>query len=260
LTDVYREGVQDAIQTVKASTRLLWSRIPRDRPDLDSEYDTLLGSLVPLVVANQSEAIRLSGGYLAATLTAETGERATASVPRDGIGLARDGRPLDVALRSPLILVKSELKQGQTLDRALQLGERRALLMAGLAVDAIAQQALLLGIDEDDRFDGWQRAVRGTCGACLGSATGPDGGFSFPKHPNCRCVSEPRVRGVRDRFPRPTGAMLFAAMSDDEQDAAVGPKVAEAIRTGSVTLADLVGSSAQAQGDDYLTQAPALSR
>ncbi len=259
LTDSYRESVQTQIESVEASVRLLWSRIPRDRPDLDAEYDTLLRSLVPQTVANQSTAIRASSGYLSAFLTVETGEAARVTVPTNGIGLARDGRPLVTALRSPLILVKTELKRGQTLDRALALGEQRALLMAGLAVDEIAQQALLLGIDQGERFDGWQRAVRGTCGACLGAANGPSGGLTFRKHPHCKCVSEPRVRGTRDRYPRPTGTDLFAAMTADEQDEAVGPRVAAAIRSGETSLAALVGESPQTHGDDFLTQAAALS-
>lgn len=256
LTDAYRDSIQDELRTVEAVTRALWARIPRDRPDLEAEHATLLASLVPQIVAAQLRATRAAGGYLGAFLTSELERRSTVEVPDDRIGFARDGRPLVEAMRSPLVGTLGRLKSGASLTQALDFGMRRALFMVSLAVDDAAQQALLVGIDGDGRFSGWQRAVRGTCGACLGAATGPSGGLRFPKHKDCKCVSEPRVRGVRDRFPRPTGAVLFAAMTVTQQDEAVGPEVAERVRAREISLADLVGVSHQVLGDDFLTQAP----
>lgn len=256
VTDAYRDALAETVETVAAATRILWARMPREQPDLEGEHARLLEALLPRVLAAQIRAIELASGYLSSFLSSETGERTTVETSNDRVGFARDGRPLPEAMRSPLAATLGALKGGQSLDVALRAGERRGVLIAGLAVDEAAQHALLVGIDTNDRFAGWQRAVRGTCGACLGSATGASRGLRFAKHPGCKCVSEPIVAGVRDRYPRPTGAALFAAMTDAQQDQAVGPTVADALRAGDVTLAELVGTSPQQLGDDFLTQSP----
>ena len=67
--------------------------------------------------------------------------------------------------------------------------------MVSVDFDHAHRTALLDAIDRDGRFDGWQRAIRGTCGACAALATGPSDGLLFEVHPGCQCVSEPIVRG-----------------------------------------------------------------
>jgi hypothetical protein len=102
--------------------------------------------------------------------------------------------------------------------------------------DAAHRKALLETIDRDDRFKGWQRATRGTCGACLGVASHVQGGLHFPVHPGCHCVSEPVVAGVPQTVARATGAELFAAKSEDEQNESLGPLAAQLVREGRVEL------------------------
>jgi hypothetical protein len=253
LTDAYRERVQEIHRLLAAQAKLGWSRIDTD--DLEASYPQWKALALAACSAAQREAVRVTNGYLTGFLTAELGEFSIARQPDgDYIGVYRDGGP--IPLDGPRITVLSLLKRGDSLERAMRAGLDRALRILSTALDHAADQALLEGIDQDERFEGWQRAVRGTCGACLGHATGPSGGLRFPKHPHCKCVSEPRVAGIRDRFPRPTGKELFAAMTRAEQDEAIGPEVAEKVRAGDVTLAELVGVSHQERGADYITQAP----
>jgi hypothetical protein len=54
---------------------------------------------------------------------------------------------------------------------------------------------------------------------------------------------------------RPTGAERFAAMSPDEQDAAVGKEAAERIRKGELTLDELVARDT-IHGERVITQKP----
>jgi hypothetical protein len=58
-------------------------------------------------------------------------------------------------------------------------------------------------------------------------------------------------------IPRPTGQEIFDAKSPAEQDAMLGPKAAEAVRTGEVSLDQLVGEShLDSDQDDWITQKP----
>lgn len=258
VTDAYRDRVQQLHLTFGTLLRLRWSQITTD---LDETYEAWLTAAAPAITLAQRQAVEASGAYLTAFLTSEFGSPTEASPIETApyAGWSRDGRPLREALASPLIAVKSSLARGADLPRALRDGQVRMERMVGLEIDHAALDSLLHGIDADDQFDGWERAVRGTCGACLAAATGPTDGLLFPRHPHCKCVAEPRVRGVPIRFPRPTGAALFAAMTPAQQDEAVGPAVAESIREGEIALADLLGVSAQATTEDFLTQASVAS-
>lgn len=251
VTDAYRAQIEGLHQTADAVALAVWNRI--DLTDLDGSYS--VGALAANLAALQLQTARASRGYLTAFLTSELGS--PNEVPPEGssasIGLSRDGRLLAEAFYSPLIAVKATLKAGGDSGRALDDGLKRLKLMAGLELDHVADLTLLTAIDRDERFDGWQRAVRGTCGMCLGAATGPDGGLRFPRHPNCKCVSEPRVSGIRHIFKRPTGAEIFDAMTEAEQDASIGPKAAEAVRAG-LPLSSLIASSPQAVGEDFAYQ------
>jgi hypothetical protein len=57
-------------------------------------------------------------------------------------------------------------------------------------------------------------------------------------------------------IPRPTGQEIFDAKSPAEQDAMLGPKAAEAVRTGEVGLEELVERSPLDTAPDYITQKP----
>lgn len=54
----------------------------------------------------------------------------------------------------------------------------------------------------------------------------------------------------------PTGQELFDQMTPAEQDEQFGKRKADALRSGRISLQDLVGHSAMATEDDYLTEKP----
>ncbi len=262
LTDAYRERLTETQDTVAAQARLAWARIPRDASDLDAEHDRWLRATVPAVLAAQFASAETSAGYTSAFVATELG-RAPSPVPIDPpdyVGAARDGRPLRDALNGPLIGVKTAIKDGHPLSRALDMGLTRALRMLWLAVDASAREALRDAQLADDRVIGYRRAIAGTCGACLAAASRTFGkGVPFLIHPGCKCIAEARVDGVEDTHPRATGHELFASMSRAEQDKAVGADVAELIRNGGIEITDLAAVSPQHLGEDYITQAPLAS-
>jgi len=74
---------------------------------------------------------------------------------------------------------------------------------------------------------------------------------------NCECVGQPVVAGVRNLFPLATGAVLFKALSKEEQDKAVGPEAAELIRSDEADLKDFVKHErTDSDQDNWITQRP----
>lgn len=250
VAQAFRRRVAEIGQRAEQRARATWFPI--------TELDTTdwPERMAAFVTQAQIEGLRADSGYLAAYYRSETGRRIPPpTMPRETVGLARNGRPLTETFTSPLIGVKAALKEGRDVPDALRLGLVRATRMAGFETVQAAREALLDAIDADERFSGWQRTVSGTCAAC--EALSADGGPRFEVHPNCECQPAPVVRGLADRFPIPTGAALFAAKTQEEQDAAIGPEAAEKVRTGQADLKDFVGHSPQATQPDYLTQKPA---
>jgi hypothetical protein len=147
----------------------------------------------------QGEAVTLTGAYLTAFLTSETGSRTRGPTldTRAYSGLSRDGRALRESLRSPMIGTRLKLKEGASVEEALKFGLDRAKRMVSVDYDHAHRTALLDGLAADERFQGWQRAVTGTCGACAGDIA-VEVSTNLPSiplqvHPNCQCVTEPVV-------------------------------------------------------------------
>lgn len=258
VTEAYREGLIRAHDAALASARLAWRHV--DLAEFDETYVGWLQSISIATAAVQRRVTSLSVGYLTAFLTAEHAEPVD-RVEIDTepfVGVATDGRPIVQALGSPRVAILAELKVGRDNAAALRAGLVRAERMVGTAVDYAAQAALFAGMREDDRIGGWRRAVRGTCGACLGDTRTYVRSYGEPmrRHPYCNCVAEPWTPGVKERVFRPSGDEIFEAMTPAAQDAAVGPTIAERIRAGDVALTALVATSEQEEQPDFITQKP----
>lgn len=173
----------------KAQARRVWRRI--DVNDLDGTYHHALLALT--ITALQKEAARLSAGYLAAFLGSEL-DRTIRESPALALqaGTARSGKPLSKALRNPMIGVKVAIEDGKDPRLALLEGGRRLERVVGLATDTAARDALDRAQRNSRFVAGWRRAVRGTCGACMGLADESlrPAGTPLEIHPECQCVSE----------------------------------------------------------------------
>lgn len=153
--------------------------------------------MATIVSQTQAEAVRLTSGYLTAFLSTELGTRTTGpTLKADAYaGKSRTGQPLRETMRAPVYTVLSALKDGQDPEAALEAGWQKAKLLIDLDVMTAARASLQSGLEADERFTGWTRAVKGTCGACMGAS---DDGHQEPGtpmhiHPNCKCVSEPSI-------------------------------------------------------------------
>lgn len=190
VTDAYRQWVVRERKALQLRARELWPTIQ----ELDSTK--WVERMAVALRTRQEQGVRLSGSYLAAYLTSETGVKVppVAVDATKYVGVTRDGRPIEEALQSPLVGVLGKLKQGVPSDEALAYGLNRAERMVGVEFDHAHRQSLLDRIDAEPLVEGWQRALAGTCGACAAVADGSvSGSPRFDVHPGCQCISEPVV-------------------------------------------------------------------
>jgi hypothetical protein len=258
LTDRYRDRLAGIVRRQEAFARRFW---PADISVFDQEAEAWRESVAQNLATGQREAVRASAGYLSAFISSELGQRTTARTfdSRIYAGKSRDGRSLTESLRSPVIGTLAALKAGLGPEEALKAGLNRAVRMVEVDLMHAARSSLNDAMESDERVEGWQRAVRGTCGACMGDIA-VEVSVQLPSiplhvHPNCQCVTQPVVVGALDRFPLLTGEQRFERMSRQEQDEALGP-AAEKIRAGEVSLASLVAESEMATGENFITQRP----
>jgi hypothetical protein len=332
-TEAYRRRVIGTRKALQGRAERLW-------PTIQQLDDTAWSAQMAAAVAqSQTEAVRITSGYLGAVLTLETGKR-TAPPPIDPsryAGLTRDGRTLSEAFQSPLIGVLGKLKEvyadkakrvdvtpemaqkwlaggthgnldaevvdqiaakikagdwnpelgnimvsangfvwdgqhrleaiikaGETVPaelvsgfiNPLEFGLNRATRMVGVEYDWSHHQSMMDAIAEDDRFDGWQRSLAGTCGACASVAGGVSHAVQFEVHPGCQCVAIAVVVGVVAKIAVPTGQEVFNAKTVEQQDEMLGPEPAALVRDGVITLSDLYERSPLEEGDDFITQKP----
>lgn len=193
ITRRYQDAMIGLRRHAQSEARAAWAKV--DPADLDGSYP--IGMLELAVTVLQREAARLSAGYLHAFISSEL--RRPVGIPlvdARQVGRARNGSALREALRSPMIGVKVAIRDGKDVALALAEGGRALERIAGLATDTSARESLRLASDESPYVIGWRRAIRGTCGACMGAATGEihtaDGELHI--HPNCECVAEPVVK------------------------------------------------------------------
>lgn len=249
LTDAYRRRLFSLRDQLQARAETTW-------PDLDG-IDAWPAQMAQAVEVSQTAALRLTAAYLTSFATSETGKAQKPVAVESTAGKGADGSPLAESMRSPLIGAFAALKEGKGEREALRIGLDRAKRQVGMDFDAAHRTGLMEAIHADDRFDGWNRALRGTCGACAASASGLTHALWFPAHPGCQCVAEPRVTGTRDLFARATGLAIFHAKTQSEQDEMLGAETAARVRSGEIQLGDLVAhSELDSDQPNFITQRP----
>lgn len=260
LTGAYRARVLSLREGSALAAAQAWRGVTLDR--LEESFATWQAVVSALTAASKREASAASAGYVAAFVGSEL-DRLAVAAPFDPTRYeaAVNGRPLAQALATPLFTVKAAIASGRTRD-ALQLGLARATRLVAVETQTAARASLMDVMREDDHVTAFRRVVSGNaCGACLALATGQKLRLSddFHSHSHCRCVGEPVVAGVRDRFARPTGRQIFDALSDTEQAALFhgrgGAEKADLVRSGAVPFSALVRRDHQAVAPTEYTEA-----
>jgi hypothetical protein len=259
ITDAYRARLAALTHRVGTFAAVTWQQAV-NLDDLDGSHASWLATVTVALEQAQRSGVNLTLAYLAAFIASETGRRAV-EIPAYNaagvIGVSDTGQPLAVPLSKTVIDVKVALKDGKSPADALAGGEQRALRLAETAAMHAPRAALQDQIGTHPMLVGWRRVTAGGCGACMAAAAhGYSKGEPMHVHAHCRCSQEPVVKDVPDRAPRETGPDIFARMTRAEQDQALGPAAAEAVRAGAVAWPDLIGHSPMVMGPPMLTQAP----
>jgi hypothetical protein len=251
ITDAYRKRVAALRHSAAAAARQTWAAI--DPQQLSSSYNP--GMLALTLTVLQREGARLSGGYLKAFIDAELGlDTPLPLVDARQVGSARNGTDLRKTLDSPLVGVKTRIKNGADPRDALTVERASVVRIAGLAVDTAARDSLAKAMAASPHVVGWQRATSGACAACLAVANrSHDLTVDFPVHPNCSCVQEPIVDGAPPGGLRPTGREMFDAMPRSQQDDVLGPEIAQAVRDGRLAFEDVAQRVPMATEPDFIT-------
>lgn len=258
VTDAYRGRLALLADRVAGLTLQRWQQNVT-LTSLDKSHAVWLAGTVAALAQAQRAGVNLTAAYLAAFISSEVGRRVdppNVDATRFA-GFAEDGQPLAVPLSKTLIGVKAALKDGKAPTDALAEQAHRAVRLVSSAVTSAPRAALADQIATHPMIEGWRRVTRGGCGACLAAAAhGYQRHEPMQVHSHCHCTAEPVLRDVPDRAPRATGPQIFAGMSPAEQDKALGPGAAQAVREGRVAWPDLIATSPMVVGSDMLTQAP----
>jgi hypothetical protein len=239
VTERYRAGMVALRRRGQTEARRIWADVSPE--NLDGTFP--VGTLELMVSTLQREAARLSSAYLMSFLASELGHPTTPP-PVTVWRRAWGGGDLRTGLRSAVIKAKVAIREGTDPREAVKNARVTLINDVGLFIDTAARESLRSGMEFDERIEGWQRVIKGTCGACAGDVA-VEVSVNLPSvplhvHPNCQCVTQPVITGLPNRFSPPSGADHFERLDRDGQDEMLGPEAAEKVRGGEATLADFV--------------------
>lgn len=243
VADRYRNGLNLSRAALLASLTVWWDQL--DAGELDATFASTAGDAVALVAAAQRRAATGAPGYVAGYLEALNVRADPVRLrPAAFAGRCSDGRPLTGPLYSGVIDVKRRVALGQPLEQARAAGLARVSRAVVTEVTDAGREASQAAMLAERRVKSYVREVRlPACGRCLllaGKAYSVDAGFD--RHPRCDCVPAPHLRGPGDGTVEGTGVELFERMSVAEQDAALGQRDAELVRSGEGSLSAVVNA------------------
>ncbi|OKI22212.1 hypothetical protein [Streptomyces sp. CB03911] len=216
-----------------ASADRLWARM--DPARINRSWREISEPMLALLTASQQASATGSQAYVEAAVLASgarpdpAGKLNTAALA----GIAADGRDLVSLLEIPRITALTQISAGIPADAALQAGRSRLLRTVSSEVADAGRVASGVGIVADRTCTGYVRVVSGgACSRCIvlaGQVYGSQ--TAFDRHPHCKCVHEPTVRGRRGAHLEPR--QYFDSLSAAEQQRRFGTDGARAIRDGA---------------------------
>ena len=212
------------------------------------------------VTLGQRLSVEMTLGYLLALSRLELGNALELQPSREGnAGFTADGRDIADALGAVRARFFKNLNEGKPLEAATTSVALAAARTAAFEVMDASTLEMEHQLGELDVVRGWRSRSRGTCGACLARDDGAVRGFKSaktrpPYHPGCHCIAEPAF-DVEDKVERRTGRQRFEALSEEEQDAALGADKAKLLRGGLVSWDHLIAVNTFKEWTPVLTEA-----
>lgn len=258
----YRQALDAIVVEIGRQVAGVAGRVDQSR--LAAEIERMLPTVASLVAAGQQQAQVAASQFLAAFLAAET-----SSSPRPlAIGAEVAGRNSEGAPLASLIAasfgrsVFGQLTAGRPVADAIAGATAGLVRMATGEVVAAADTELQRQGERRRGVAGWTWVPVGlTCGACLSYGDGAVRPWSErpPRHPRCNCIVSVAMSDDPATIRRPTGEELFRAATPAQQVAmfrTAGEQKAELVRSGRVTLRELMKLEAHGSWRDTLTERP----
>ena len=250
--------------TVEIGRMLALGTVEIDETNLSAQINAFVPEAARLVAAGQQRAQAAASQFLARFLSAETG---TTTRPL-AIGVETAGQNSEGAPLEPLI----GAGLGRTVFGAIQRGHsaRDGLLAAARSLANFAHSEISAAADSEIVRQGERRrGVAGwvwipvglTCAACLSYGTGEIHSFDErpPRHSRCNCIVSVQMNDDPQTVTRPTGEQLFRSMTPAQQAASfrtAGAEKADLVRSGRVSLRDLMAVEGHANWRDTLVERP----
>lgn len=191
--------------------------------DLERQIRAWTEDATGTVELGQREVARLASLYVPAYLTA-SGVEPDPVDPLDVdryAGRTPFGRQVQASLAMAPGAMLWRLGRGDGRNVAVTSGVARATRVTRTAVMGAAREAQTDAMAPQRQILGWRRVTSARpCGACLTAADGTLHGRrrAFARfHDSCRCTAEPAIRGLPERYRRPTGQELFDSLDENEQ-------------------------------------------
>lgn len=164
----------------------------------DADADRFVAQVVPVVQGGQRALAALTAAYVADQASQALGRViGPPGVPdREAINL-RAGIDPEAVYRRPFVTVYTALARGESLTRALHLGEVRLREIAEMDLQqtyARASRAAMRGLPESARPRFWRRELQGqeNCALCVVASTQRYRVEDLnPIHPGCDCRVQP---------------------------------------------------------------------
>lgn len=256
-----------AEEAYRAQLKRLWRRVVAvvesqyrsiDPDDLAASFRAFIPSAATVIEMGQAQAVTLADAFVSTYVAHELDEGLDVT-PEVSPGQTVDGRRLEEALSATPAKVFLALKMGRPIGEALNFGRFSVARLAHTEVVDASREELKHQIDTADQVKGWRWSAQGSaCGACLAADNGAirPTSSTLIGHAGCDCVMEPVVAGVRETIHRPTGKERFESLNLAEQNALLGDKKAEAVRSGDVAFTDLIKTERHEEWRSSITEAP----
>ena len=255
-----------AVEEIRAEIAEILRRaaLDLDETQLTRSISEFVPAAARLVASGQAAAQTAASRFLAEFLGAET-----RSTPRPlAIGNEIAGQNSEGAPLLPLIAagigrtIFGAIIGGQSARHGVEAGARSVANFASSEIVAAADSELVRQAERRRGVRGWIWVPVGlTCAACLSYGSGTVRPFSErpPRHSRCNCIVSIQMEDDPQTVTRPTGEQLFRSMTPEQQAASfrtAGAEKAELVRSGRVSLADLMAVEQHANWRDTLVERP----
>ena len=180
-------------QRVLSYLQRAWGYLPSYNRD---DIDLWVAQIAPAVEAGQVQIAALTDAYLASVESLVTGETVRPlGVPAEVVTAVRGVPTAEVYARTGPT-VWGALKDGATLNTAVQQGLRRALTMGATDLQLAKTHASRHVLQQKDNVVGYRRVLSGSksCGLCIVASTQRYHKKDLlPCHPGCDCSVAPII-------------------------------------------------------------------